>query len=162
MSGFLSSPQPVVASRPARRFTVAQANRALPLVSRIVADVVKTHDRAMALQARAEPPAGKRPKDRADNRADDRVDHRAKAAAPSCHAELDAAMDRLQDYVAELAEVGCELKDYRTGLVDFVGRHQGRDVLLCWRLGEDRVGYWHELNAGVAGRKPVSVLDERG
>ena len=139
------SPRRVAPARPTRRFTLIQANRALPLVSRIVADVVRTHDRAMALQARQDPKPGG-----------------DKAAPPAAHAELDAAMDRLQDYVAELAEVGCELKDYRTGLVDFVGRHQGRDVLLCWRLGEACVGYWHELNAGFAGRVPVSVLDERG
>ena len=136
------SSRPSTPARPARRFTLAQANRALPLVARIVADVVKTHDRAMALQAAADAGRGTTP-----------------AAA---HRDLDAAMDRLQDYVAELTEIGCELKDYRTGLVDFVGRHQGRDVLLCWRLGEDRVGFWHELNAGVAGRRPVSQLDERG
>ena len=139
MPGPLSpSSRPSTSTRPARRFTLAQANRALPLVSRIVSDVVKTHDRAMALQAAQD----------------------AKRAAAS-HKELDAAMDRLQDYVAELAEVGCELKDYRTGLVDFVGRHQGRDVLLCWRLGEERVAFWHEVNAGFAGRRPASQLDER-
>lgn len=134
------SPRRVAPARPTRRFTLIQANRALPLVSRIVADVVKTHDRAMAMQADLSPKGAKVPAD---------------------HVALDAAMDRLQDYVAELAEVGCELKDYRVGLVDFVGRHEGRDVLLCWKLGEDRVGYWHEMNAGYAGRKPVSILDER-
>jgi len=145
MPGPLSSPRPLAPSRPTRRFTLAQANRALPLVSRIVGDVVKMHDRAMSLQARLDPEKGSSP-----------------PLPPATHAELDAAMDRLQDYVAELAEVGCELKDYRTGLVDFVGRHQGRDVLLCWRLGEERVGFWHEVNAGFAGRRPVSQLDERG
>ncbi len=129
----LSSSWLSTSARPARRFTLVQADRALPLVSRIVADVVRTHDRALELQR-----------------------------ASASHRELDACMDRLQDYVAELAEVGCELKDYRTGLVDFVGRHQGRDVYLCWRLGEDRVGYWHEMTAGSAGRRPVSQLDERG
>ena len=149
MPGPLSSPRPLApTSAHARRFTVAQANRTLPLVSRIAGDIVRTHDRAMTLQAGIEAVNGDTP-----------TGH--KASAP-LHAELDGVMDRLQDFVAELAEIGCELKDYRTGLVDFVGRHQGRDVLLCWRLGEDRVGYWHELNAGFAGRKPVSVLDERG
>ncbi len=133
-TSWLSTP-----ARPARRFTLAQADRALPLVSRVVADVVRTHDRALALQAALDA-------------------HRPDAT----NAALDAVMDRLQDYVAELTEIGCELKDYRTGLVDFVGRHQGRDVLLCWRLGEDRVGSWHDVNAGFAGRRPVSQLDERG
>jgi hypothetical protein len=146
MSGPVSpSPRRIARSRPTKRFTLIQANRALTLVSRIVADVVRTHDRAMDIQAK--------------------LDHKlggGKVMPAAAHAELDAAMDRLQDYVAELSTVGCELKDYRTGLVDFVGRHEGRDVMLCWRLGEERIHYWHEMNAGFAGRKPVSVLDERG
>ena len=143
MQGFLSPSRPVLATGSAKRFTLAQANRTLPLVSRVVADIVRTHDRAMAVQAAVE--AAK---------------HTASDAGP-LHAQLDRCMDQLQDYVAELADVGCELKDYRTGLVAFVGRHQGRDVCLCWRLGDDRVGHWHELTVGYAGRKPVSILDER-
>ena len=75
--------------------------------------------------------------------------------------ELERKLDRLQNLVDELSEVGCELKDYQTGLVDFVGRHQGRDVYLCWKLGEGKIAYWHELQTGFAGRQPVSVLDER-
>ena len=141
MPAFLSSQRPVLATGHAKRFTVAQADRALPLVSPVVADVVKTHDRAVALQGRLDGKTG---------------------GPPAAQADLDAAMDRLQDFVAELTEIGCELKDYRTGLIDFVGRHQGRDVLLCWKLGEPRVGFWHEKSAGFAGRRPVSQLDERG
>ena len=74
---------------------------------------------------------------------------------------LDWPRERLQVLVEELTTVGCELKDYQMGLVDYVGRHQGRDVYLCWRLGEARVNYWHELHTGFAGRQPVSILDER-
>ena len=143
MPGFLSSPRPVLATGQARRFTLAQADRTLPLVSRVVADVVRTHDRAMALQAAIE------------------AARQTAADAGPLHAQLDRTMDQLQDYVAELADVGCELKDYRIGLVDFIGRHQGRDVCLCWKLGEPRVGHWHETTVGYAGRKPVSILDER-
>ncbi len=73
---------------------------------------------------------------------------------------MDAAIDRLSQLVDELAEIGVELKDYETGLVDFVGRHEGRDVYLCWKLGEEKITHWHELNTGFAGRKPVSQLQE--
>ena len=66
----------------------------------------------------------------------------------------------LHAYVDELTEVGCDLKDYRLGLVDFIGRHEGHDVCLCWKLGEDTISYWHEMNAGYTGRQPVSVLRE--
>ena len=49
-----------------------------------------------------------------------------------------------------------ELKDPRLGLVDFPSERDGRTVLLCWRLGEPEVQYWHELDSGYAGRQPLS------
>jgi hypothetical protein len=71
------------------------------------------------------------------------------------------AIERLDDLVDELEDVGAQLKDHQSGLVDFVGRHEGRDVYLCWKLGEESIAYWHELDAGFAGRKPVSLLHEK-
>ncbi len=75
--------------------------------------------------------------------------------------ELDAAVARLEALVDELSTVGVELKDYQAGLIDFVGRHDGRDVYLCWKLGEERITHWHEISAGFSGRKPVSLLREK-
>ena len=49
---------------------------------------------------------------------------------------------------------------YRESLVDFIGRHRGHDVCLCWKLGEETIGYWLEIQTGFAGRQPVSVLEE--
>ncbi len=69
-------------------------------------------------------------------------------------------MTKLEDFVDELSEIGCELKDYQTGLIDFVGRHEGRDVYLCWKLGEERITHWHEVDTGFAGRQSVSKLRE--
>jgi len=135
------APRPVTPSISKKRFTVAQANRTLPLVKRIVSDIVRMHDKAVELQTQIE------------------IDNNAKDQAVT-QTSLDQAVERLQNYVGELTDVGCELKDYEMGLVDFTGRHQGRDVLLCWKLGEDKIGYWHELNAGFANRKPVALLDQ--
>lgn len=135
------TPRSVKPSVPPKRFTLAEANKTLPLVKRIVGDIVRTHEIALDLQAKAE-----RLRD-------------AKEQA-KVQVELDPVMDRLQNFVDELSEVGCELKDYQTGLIDFIGRHQGRDVCLCWKLGEDKIAYWHEINTGFAGRKPVSSLNE--
>jgi hypothetical protein len=118
------------------------ANKTLPLVKRIVTDIVAAHDHALELQAKVE-----RLRDGKDQN--------------TVQTQLDGTLDRLQDLVDELTDVGCELKDYQTGLIDFIGRHQGREVYLCWKLGEEKIGYWHELNGGFAGRKPVSTLDER-
>ena len=117
------------------------ANKSLPLVKRIVADIVAGHATVSACRARLEKAAAKE--------------------QAGVQRELDAAVVRLEALVDELSNVGVELKDYETGLVDFIGRHDGRDVYLCWKLGEERIGYFHELNAGFAGRKPVSQLKER-
>jgi hypothetical protein len=117
-----------------RTFTVAEANKTLPLVKRVVADIKKTHDHVLELQTEDE--TGESP-------------------------AIESAIQKLRGYVVELEEVGCELKDPQVGLIDFLGRHQGRDVLLCWRLGEERIHFWHELTAGVVGRKPIATLDER-
>jgi hypothetical protein len=74
--------------------------------------------------------------------------------------QLETCMTKLEDFVDELAEIGCELKDYQAGLIDFVGRHEGRDVYLCWKLGEERITHWHELDSGFAGRQSVAKLRE--
>lgn len=59
--------------------------------------------------------------------------------------------------VADLEAAGVQVKDLDRGLVDFPARHpeSGDLVLLCWHLGEDRVAYWHGLEEGFAGRKPL-------
>lgn len=54
-----------------------------------------------------------------------------------------------------LAEQDILLRDPESGLVDFPGERDGRRVYLCWRLGEDHVSHWHELESGFAGRKPL-------
>ncbi len=61
----------------------------------------------------------------------------------------------LQALVNELNAFGCELKDADSGLIDFLSLRNGREIYLCWRLGEERINYWHYLDAGFAGRQPL-------
>jgi hypothetical protein len=128
---------------PKRRFTLHEANRTLPLVNRIVKDIVDVHGQVSHLQASLQ--AGAKSK---------------RGSAEQLEDLLEAKLQRLNELVEELKQIGCELKDCAIGLIDFPGRHEGRDVFLCWKLGEERINYWHELHAGVAGRQPVSVLRE--
>src|SRR5207249_1745693 len=72
-------------------------------------------------------------------------------------AEFERDRERLFGYAQELKDIGVELKDYFTGLVDFPCRMDNREVYLCWRLGEAEVAYWHELEAGFAGRQRVQT-----
>ena len=137
-----SAPQRSPAARNVRRFSLEQANRSLPLVRRIVTDIVKAHALASARRDAVEQATGTKD-------------------AAFAQQSLEMAIERLEDLVDELEDVGAELKDYQSGLVDFIGRHEGRDVYLCWKLGEEAITYWHELDAGFAGRKPIAMLREK-
>ena len=150
------APGSVRPSQPKRRFSLQEANRSLPLVKRVVGDIVKTHALAMKLQREVE---RQQP---ASHKRQQQQQQPSPAAPPQAalQSQLDACMNQLEDFVDELSEIGCELKDYQTGLIDFVGRHDGRDVYLCWKLGEERITHWHELDTGFAGRQPVSKLHE--
>jgi hypothetical protein len=134
------TPRPVTPSHTVKRFTLAEARRTLPLVRRVVSDVVRTHERIANEQAAL---AAAKPKDQ-----------------QGLQKDLDRSMERLTNYVDELHSIGCEVKDFQTGLIDFIGCHRGHDVCLCWKLGEETISYWHEVQAGFAGRQPVSVLEE--
>ena len=57
--------------------------------------------------------------------------------------------------IAKIKDLGCELKDIEQGLVDFPALREGREVYLCWRLGEEEIVFWHELDAGFGGRQPL-------
>jgi hypothetical protein len=70
-------------------------------------------------------------------------------------ARTEALLGEMRRLVGELEEIGCEVKDVQTGLVDFRAMRDGRAVYLCWRLGEDDIGFWHELDTGFAGRRPL-------
>ncbi len=66
---------------------------------------------------------------------------------------------RLHATLGEIRRRGVEVKDVRRGLLDFPARRAGRRVLLCWKVGEPSLCFWHELDQGFAGRQPV---DEDG
>ena len=57
--------------------------------------------------------------------------------------------------IARINGLGCQIKDIEQGLVDFPALREGREVCLCWRLGETEVAFWHELEAGFGGRQPL-------
>ena len=62
---------------------------------------------------------------------------------------------RLNQLHAEISELGCEAKGIDQGLIDFPSEREGRTVYLCWKLGEDAITYWHELDTGFGARQPL-------
>ena len=75
--------------------------------------------------------------------------------------ELDEQFERESQAVARAVEGlqrhGLLVKDLDRGLVDFPALHNGEEVLLCWQVGEDEVAYWHSVDEGFAGRKPLPL-----
>ena len=69
--------------------------------------------------------------------------------------ELVKAAAEVNSLIERVNELGCEVKDIDEGLVDFRTERDGRDVYLCWKLGEADIRWWHELETGFAGRRPL-------
>lgn len=132
-----------------RRYTVDEVNAHLPEVTRRWAAALELRAQARMHQARIEaaghtiadqPPAGATPEVRRD------------------HAVLLALREALRDELAAIGATGCVVRDLDTGLCDWLGEHSGRDVWLCWRVGEPACEWFHDLEAGFAGRRPISEL----
>jgi hypothetical protein len=72
-------------------------------------------------------------------------------------AERDKSLQDTKDALAEIDSIGVQVKDLEKGLLDFPCLLEGQTVLLCWKLGEKEIGYWHSIEDGFAGRKPLDA-----
>ena len=72
---------------------------------------------------------------------------------------LDQASQKASLAVQQIERAGCVVKDLGVGLIDFPGQLNGEEVFWCWRLGEDRIRFWHRQDEGFASRKPISPSD---
>jgi hypothetical protein len=130
----------------ARLFTVEEANALIPFLEQRLARLNE-----LRLLAR----------DVSEELAD--LEMKARSNGSAHAGELEILRERLDEYrreirsvVEEIADLGGEIKSIEEGLIDFPARREGRVVYLCWKQGEDRIHYWHELDAGFAGRKPLN------
>ncbi len=123
-------------------FSLEEANALLPAVRRIVADVTRAHAAVLTRKAAARHAA-----------AGAEMGGGAMSGGAQNYA---AALLRLAARTGELETLGVQLKDYARGLIDFPTLRDGRVVLLCWQAGEgDQLEWWHEVEAGFAGRQPL-------
>ncbi len=125
-------------------FTVDEANRMLPLVSKITDDVVATYREVnQALQAyeAEKTEAQKDPGHETELRRRD--------------AEVAEVLDRFQGLILEIEALGGTVKDYEQGFVDFYGEVDGEIVYLCWTRGERVISHWHRLEEGYAKRREL-------
>ena len=122
-----------------RHYTLDEANAALAWVAEPIAETAQRARGALRRGGARGARRGRRPRTAAATRA---------ASCPRPSSQLRAAL-------LELQEVEVVLRDLDRGLVDFPSIRDGREVYLCWVEGEDEIGYWHDLEAGFAGREPL-------
>lgn len=136
-------------SVPKKYYTIEEANHALPLVRAIVADIVRQfRDISDRKERLTQIQRSRSSRERAAG------DLYSEEIA-QVESDLEKEISVLQDYVVELEKLGVEIKDASRGLVDFRSIFDGREVYLCWMLGEDEVSHWHELDAGFSGRQSL-------
>ena len=119
-----------------RRFTVEEANDLLPQLSKTLEIIRAAHREILA---GAEPFRGQARSNGGGEQSD----------------EYWKAMRAMRAGLDRLFEEGIILRDAETGLIDFPSQRDGQDVFLCWRLGEERVGFWHGPESGFTGRRPL-------
>jgi hypothetical protein len=130
-----------------RYFSLEQAHRMLPLVEQSVRDAIALKaqyqhaDEALKDVTRKVMASGGMQLDRAH--------------VGQLRQERDAAAQRLQSALDNIHEHGCLVKDLDIGLLDFPTMYRGREVYLCWRLGETKIEFWHGTDEGFRGRKPI-------
>lgn len=134
--------------KPARLFTIEQANAMLPLVKAICSDLATLARDVMERRHRLALLTAGRELKPGDPYSDELT---------QMEGDLERDAVRLQEYVAELRELGVEPKGAVEGLVDFPCELDGRVVYLCWKLGEPEVLYWHDLETGFSGRQPLTA-----
>lgn len=124
----------------ARYFTVAEANALLPVLRPHVERLIEAWRRLSAVQGQVVGILDRAP--RSDR-------------GGGVLSEAAASIIRAQNAMVAIQALGVDLKDPATGLLDFPTLRDGVEVYLCWRYGEPRVGFWHPVETGFAGRQPL-------
>jgi hypothetical protein len=125
-------------------FTLEEAERTLPLVRRVVQDLTVEYPAWRAAVGRFEVLTGGA-----------RAEWGETPELLAAREEVAAHAERINRYLQELDTIGCVLKGFEVGLVDFYSLREDRPILLCWKLGEERITHWHETDSGFAGRQPI-------
>lgn len=130
-----------------RLFTVAEANALLPYLTEAMTELRRLYRESKAAHREIQlcEAVGRGP----DGQWIMAVDH------ASASARLEQAVERMKAIIEEVHSHGCQIKHLEVGLVDFPARLFGQDVLLCWKLGEPSVQYYHRLTDGYAGRRRI-------
>jgi len=130
-----------------RYFTLGESEKLLPKVERALRDAV----------------FHKGEYQRADEELDTSIRHiRTSGGAQvnrgeylASRARRDTSAAALKEALEQIEKIGAQVKDLDIGLIDFLSMYRGREVCLCWKLGEDSIQFWHGTDEGFRGRKPI-------
>jgi len=125
-----------------RYFTLEEANSALETIRPMMEEIQKIRQTILATQPETW----------------SAIERSAGNGGNPAMSKLVKSFDRLDDLLHHIQRTGVQVKDINTGLLDFPALHDGHEVYLCWQIGERRIGYWHEIDAGFAGRQPIETL----
>lgn len=123
-------------------FTLQQANEALKTIRPLMQEVQAIRNKILEKQPEAWP---------AIEKSVGNGGNRALSSMVQDFEKLDALVHRILD-------TGVQIKDVNLGLLDFSALKDGREVYLCWQYGEEDITYWHETDAGFAGRQPIDTF----
>jgi hypothetical protein len=125
-----------------RYFTLQEANEALVVIRPLVDEIQTIRQKILAQRPDVWP-----------------VIERAAGNGGSLAAsKLVREFDRLDQLVHQVQDTGAQFKDINLGLLDFSALRNGREVYLCWKYGETDIAFWHEIEAGYAGRKRIEAF----
>jgi hypothetical protein len=137
-------------------FSVAEADRLLPQLQPLLAKVQDAGAKLRDLNTRIAALVQQH-----TEAAIDQEGNPDRAAYWDLVRQARAQEEQLQEALDEVLFLGAEVKDLDLGLVDFRHKRGGEVVYLCWRVGEPRIAYWHDLKSGFAGRRPLEELEQR-
>ena len=124
---------------PPRYFTLEEANKLIPEISPLISDLLERRARVAQAQKRI-PHIIENIYDNVGNPLATQIAHEFVI---------------MEELLTQIKSYGCEVKNLNIGLIDFLATRDGREVYLCWRYGEPRIEYYHELHTGFNGRRPI-------
>ena len=125
-----------------RFFTIEEANEALNIIRPLMDEVQVIRQTILENQPEAWPA----------------IEKSAGNGGNRALSNLVQDFEKLDALVHQIRDTGAQIKDINTGLLDFSALKNGREVYLCWQHGEDDIQYWHEIEAGFAGRQPIQLF----
>lgn len=129
-------------------FTLAEANKVLPKITEILLELQYLYSEIVKKQVEIDTLEliyhnGKMPKENPHHLLSEAIE------------QLHQSYNQFQQYITELTDLGCTLKDLQIGLIDFYANRNNELILLCWKLGEKSIQYWHPIETGFTSRQSI-------